>query len=58
MKYTVLYANRISELIEEVNEGIRLGWKPIGGIAAAFDPTDPDPQYTWAQAMVTTVHSE
>jgi hypothetical protein len=39
MKYTVVYSSRgnpdkaLRELIEEVNQMIEQGWKPIGGIA-------------------------
>lgn len=39
MKYTVVYSSRsnpdkaLRELIEEVNQMIEQGWKPVGGIA-------------------------
>jgi len=39
MKYTVVYSSRgnpdkaLRELIEQVNQMIEQGWKPLGGIA-------------------------
>lgn len=32
MKYNVLYCSSIYNLVEEVNEAIKNGWQPLGGI--------------------------
>lgn len=33
MKYEVIYGRDIQELEKEVNEKLRIGWKPLGGVA-------------------------
>jgi hypothetical protein len=36
MKYTVLRATKLDELIEQVNEHIANGWVPLGGVSASL----------------------
>ena len=55
MKYTVVYSSRgnpdkaLRELIEEVNQMIEQGWKPVGGIAYSMWSVM---NHTYHQAMV------
>ena len=32
MEYSVIIGNEITEIVEKVNESIKEGWKPLGGI--------------------------
>ncbi len=50
MEYIILKGdNSISELRKKVNEKIKEGYKPIGGIAVAVDP---DFNHEYCQAMI------
>ena len=39
-EYTVIQAWVVEKLVEQVNEHIKQGWQPCGGIAVAYDATD------------------
>ncbi len=39
-EYTVVKGSSLSELIEEVNRMIELGWLPLGGLCASKDGDD------------------
>ena len=45
MEYSVIKTNLLKSLIKKVNEAIREGWKPLGGVCM-------DVGYGFAQAMV------
>ena len=42
------YENSAKNLQREVNERIKMGWKPLGGISVSISDT----RYIFAQAMV------
>jgi hypothetical protein len=46
MEYTVVSKTSSFDLIEAVNELIRKGWTPLGGIAVDYEGPD-----KWYQAM-------
>lgn len=50
MEYHICDFRRISDLIEEVNRLIGLGWRPQGGVSIALDSYSGTKHY--AQAMV------
>lgn len=53
MKYTVMNAYDLTTLIEKVNDLIKEGWKPLGGIQAMIDNEAQDPyRYNYCQAMI------
>ena len=37
MQYTILVTRDLQELIEKVNEHIKVGWKPQGGVCITAD---------------------
>jgi len=45
MEYSVIKTNLLKSLIKKVNEAIKQGWKPLGGVCG-------DAGYGYAQAMV------
>jgi hypothetical protein len=45
MEYSVIKTNLLKSLIKKVNEAIKEGWKPLGGVCL-------DVGYGFAQAMV------
>lgn len=38
MKYAVIESESLPELISEVNEYIKRGWEPLGGISVIHEP--------------------
>jgi len=44
MQYTIVAGKTAAELIEHVNEHIKLGWKPLGGLMKS--------DYYFYQAMI------
>lgn len=50
MEYTVINYDSIESLIKVVNEYIKDGWKPLGGICLTPNSQYAGPQY--AQAMI------
>lgn len=55
-KYTVITNTTMVTLIDLVNENIKIGWEPIGGISAIHSPGANDmPEHpVFMQAMVKT----
>ncbi len=45
MEYSVIKTNLLKSLVKKVNEAIKEGWKPLGGVCL-------DVGYGFAQAMV------
>ena len=48
MEYSVIKTNLLKSLIKKVNEAIKEGWKPLGGVCL-------DVGYGFAQAMTREV---
>ena len=49
MEYKIIYCYESYELECEVNEFIKMGWKPLGGPTFAKQPNHGE---TWSQAMI------
>jgi hypothetical protein len=51
-RYEVVYANSEQAFIEKINEMIKQGWQPMGGMAANFQHNGQFQQTVYHQAMV------
>ena len=51
-RYEVVYANSEQAFIEKINEMIKQGWQPLGGMAANFQSNGQFQQTVYHQAMV------
>ena len=52
MKYHIFSESSVSNLIEMVNDAIKRGWTPMGGVATSMEQGS---QY-YTQAMVNITH--
>jgi len=54
MEYRVINESKMTDLVKEVNNAIKEGWKPQGGVSVAKKGLLPIlfPAIVWAQAMV------
>ena len=53
MKYTVINAFRLTNLIEDVNDLIKEGWEPLGGISGTVNSKTEDLyRHQYCQAMI------
>lgn len=55
MKYTVIGAEDWVTLEQKVNNQMKLGWKPLGGVSGIVLASG---GMIWAQAMVSTIAPE
>ena len=53
MKYLAIEAATINELNYIVNEKIKEGWKPVGGVSVTLSESDEYQYFMASQAMVT-----
>lgn len=53
MQYMAVEAGTAEELNEKVNEKIKEGWKPLGGVAISLSESDEYQYFVIAQAMTT-----
>jgi hypothetical protein len=51
-RYEVVYANSEQAFIEKINEMIKQGWQPLGGMAANFQSNGQFQQTVYHQAIV------
>jgi hypothetical protein len=51
-RYEVVYANSEQAFIEKINEMIKQGWQPLGGMAANFQSNGQFQQVVYHQAIV------
>jgi hypothetical protein len=51
-RYEVVYANSEQAFVEQINEMIKDGWQPLGGMAANFQSNGNFQQAVYHQAMV------
>jgi hypothetical protein len=51
-RYEVVYANSEQAFIEKINEMIKEGWQPLGGMAANFQSNGQFQQTVYHQAIV------
>jgi hypothetical protein len=51
-RYEVVYANSEQAFVEQINEMIKDGWQPLGGMAANFQHNGKFQQTVYHQAMV------
>lgn len=51
-RYEVVYANSEQAFVEQINQMIREGWQPLGGMAANFQTNGNFQQAVYHQAMV------
>ena len=51
-KYEVIYGNSEAKLVETINDLIKDGWQPIGGISVCFHHNGSFQQIIYHQAMV------
>jgi hypothetical protein len=52
-QYEVVYANSEQAFVERINDMIKQGWQPLGGMAANFQSNGQFQQVVYHQAMVT-----
>jgi hypothetical protein len=53
MEYRVISESKIADLVREVNDAIKEGWKPQGGVSVTKGLAPLLGQaFVWAQAMV------
>jgi len=50
--YEVVYANSEQAFVEQINEMIKDGWQPMGGMTASFQHNGNFQQTIYHQAMV------
>jgi hypothetical protein len=51
-RYEVVYANSEQAFVDQINQMIKEGWQPLGGMAANFQITGNLQQPVYHQAMV------
>ena len=51
-RYEVVYANSEQAFVEQINEMIKDGWQPMGGMTASFQHNGNFQQTIYHQAMV------
>jgi len=49
VEYTVVCNKFLSDTVNEVNDFMKRGWKPVGGIHSSY-------QTEWAQALIRSAH--
>jgi hypothetical protein len=54
MEYRVINESKMTDLVKEVNNAIKEGWRPQGGVSLVVKRYIPvlRPPIVWAQAMV------
>ena len=52
MEYRVINDSKMTDLVKEVNNAIKEGWKPQGGVSVTKGLAPIRQAFIWAQAMV------